>query len=81
MEFDSSTLPVKPLDRVFPIHNRDHDVVVAWRDRAIDNDFVTILDAGADHGIPFDREHEGGGFVTNLIGVEVQAFFKILRGQ
>ena len=81
MEFDSSPLLVKPLDRVFPIHDRDHDIVVSRRDRTIDNDFVTVLDAGADHGIPFDREHEGGGFVANQVGVEVQAFFKILGGR
>jgi hypothetical protein len=69
---------VEPFNGVFPFDHGHHDVVMTRTQAAIHNHLVALLDAGADHGITFDREHVGRRLSTHEVVVQIQAIFGII---
>ena len=65
----------------FAIEDRHNDLSVTEFDRAVDDEYVAIEDAGLAHGIALHPEKISGGLVADELLVEVDAALGVIIGR
>ena len=81
MQFRFAVDELKLFEREVPLQVGEHDVAAARFNGAIDDENVTLVDAGIDHGVTACFDDESRIAVFHEVVVERQVVFGIVRSR
>jgi len=68
---DAAVAQADAFDREFAVEDSDDNGCFGGFEGAVDNEDIACVDAGIDHGVAFDADKEGGGWVFDNEVIEV----------